>query len=88
VHLLLATTSSAADALGAVGALTVFIFALGMIAVMMIPYFRIVSKAGYSGWLCLLMLIPLVNLVMLWIFAFSTWPVEQRPTPTYPTPTA
>lgn len=35
---------------------------------------RILNKAGYSGWWSLLMVIPLVNIVMIWVFAFADWP--------------
>lgn len=35
---------------------------------------RILSKAGYSGAWSLLTLIPIVNIVMIWVFAFSAWP--------------
>jgi hypothetical protein len=35
---------------------------------------RAVSKSGISGWWALLGLIPIVNLVMLWVFAFAKWP--------------
>jgi Na+/melibiose symporter-like transporter len=49
-----------------------------VVAVMMIPYVKIIKKAGYSGWWILSMFVPLLNVVMLWVFAFSTWPVEQR----------
>ncbi|WCE02945.1 hypothetical protein [Pseudoxanthomonas sp. JBR18] len=44
----------------------------------MIPFWRIVAKAGYPGALALLGLIPGVNLILLWIFAFVRWPVESR----------
>ena len=37
----------------------------------------IFRKAGYSGWLGLLMAIPLVNLVTLLWFATTTWPLEM-----------
>lgn len=43
-----------------------------------IPAWRIVSKAGFPGALSLLMLVPLVNIAMLWVFAFVRWPVESR----------
>jgi len=63
----------------AAGALTIGLV-VGLVAfiVMMVPYWRIVSKAGYNGWLSLLMLVPLVNIVMLFVFAFSEWPIEHR----------
>ena len=35
---------------------------------------RILRRAGYSGWWSLLMLTPLVNIAMIWVFAFSDWP--------------
>jgi uncharacterized membrane protein YhaH (DUF805 family) len=39
------------------------------------PTVRILHKAGYSGWWCLLGFVPAVNLVMLYIFAFAAdWP--------------
>src|SRR5262249_23117786 len=37
----------------------------------------IFRKAGYSGWLGLLMAVPLVNLVTLLWFATATWPLEM-----------
>ena len=43
--------------------------------VLIVPFWRIFPKAGFSTWLCLLMLIPLVNLLMLYFLAFASWPV-------------
>jgi hypothetical protein len=43
----------------------------------MVPAWRIVTKAGYSGALSLLLLIPLLNIVFIWIFAFVKWPIEK-----------
>jgi hypothetical protein len=37
----------------------------------------IFRKAGYSGWLGLLMAVPGVNLAMLAWFATTTWPLEM-----------
>ena len=41
-------------------------------------YWRIATKAGYSGALSLLLFVPLVNLVVILIFAFSEWPIEKK----------
>lgn len=43
-----------------------------------IPLWRIVGRAGYPGAFALLSIIPVVNLVMLWVFAFSRWPIERN----------
>jgi uncharacterized membrane protein YhaH (DUF805 family) len=40
----------------------------------------VLKKAGYSGWWSLTMFIPLVNIIMMWVFAFGTWPIEQKKT--------
>jgi hypothetical protein len=38
---------------------------------------NILSKAGYSRWLSLLLLVPLLNVVLIWVFAFVKWPAER-----------
>jgi hypothetical protein len=38
----------------------------------------IFRKAGYSGWMGLLMLLPIVNLITLFWFALATWPIEHQ----------
>jgi Zn-dependent protease with chaperone function len=51
-----------------------FFGALISIAVL-IPYWFIFKKAGFSPFLALLMFIPLINIVMLYFLAFSRWNV-------------
>ncbi|HEX9780807.1 MAG TPA: hypothetical protein VGB20_06290 [bacterium] len=41
-------------------------------------WWRIFSKTGYPGVLGILMLVPLVNLVLVLMLAFSQWPLERR----------
>lgn len=43
-----------------------------------IPAVKILQKAGYSGWWVIASFIPMVNVVMFWVFAFTRWPVEER----------
>ncbi len=38
---------------------------------------RILHKAGLSGWWGLITLLPVVNLIMLWVFAFTRWPALE-----------
>jgi hypothetical protein len=45
-----------------------------MLAIVVVPFFRICTKAGYSGWLSLLVLIPMVNVVFVYFLGFSEWP--------------
>jgi hypothetical protein len=72
-----ANTGAAMAALASVWLIFVVVF-LGLLALHLIINWRIATKAGYEGPLSLLMLIPLVNYVILLIFAFSEWPIETR----------
>lgn len=47
------------------------------IAIVIIPFWKIYEKAGFSKWLSLLMIVPVVNLIVLYVVAFSTWPVHR-----------
>ena len=46
--------------------------------VVMLPASEILRKAGYSRWWVLLLLIPLVNFIGLFLFAFSQWPILKQ----------
>lgn len=39
--------------------------------------YRIVAKAGFSGWWALTTLVPLLNIIMPIVFAFKPWPAVQ-----------
>jgi hypothetical protein len=45
--------------------------------VVVIPVWRICQRAGYPGWLGFLMLIPMVNLALLYFIAFADWPADK-----------
>jgi hypothetical protein len=47
---------------------------LVIVAFVAMPVWKIIRKAGFSGWWALLYFVPLVNIAMLWVFAFSYWP--------------
>jgi len=47
-------------------------------ALFVVPTVMILRKAGYSGWWVLISFIPFVNLIMLWVFALSRWPIEEQ----------
>ena len=40
---------------------------------------QVARKAGFSGWWCLAMLIPGLNILLIWVFAFIAWPREEKP---------
>ncbi len=43
-------------------------------AIVALPFWRICTKAGYSGWLSLLVLVPVANVVFVYFLGFSEWP--------------
>lgn len=45
-----------------------------VLAIVVVPFWRICRKAGYSGWLSLLVVIPLVNVIFFYFLGFSEWP--------------
>ena len=53
---------------------------LVIIAICISPYVRIVRRTGHSGWWVLTMAVPILNFIMLWVFAFVRWPAvdDQR----------
>ncbi len=55
------------------------ILALALVAVALwVPLVRICQRAGLSPWLALLTFVPGVNLVLLYVIAFSRWPKVDR----------
>jgi uncharacterized membrane protein YhaH (DUF805 family) len=47
---------------------------IAILALYFLPIVKILQKAGYSGWWCLIVFVPLVDIVMLYVFAFANWP--------------
>ena len=66
---------AAAQRSGGAGLFLGLVFVLILLA----PAVRILRRTGYSPWYCLLLLIPIVNIVMIFVFAFSTWPIDRQP---------
>ena len=49
-----------------------------IILIVILPFWKICSKAGFSPWASLLMLVPFVNLIFLYYLAFAKWPIATR----------
>jgi hypothetical protein len=46
--------------------------------IIILPLWKVFSKAGYPGALSLGMLLPVVNIVLLYFLGFSDWPVLKE----------
>jgi hypothetical protein len=63
-------------AMGAIR-LTHWIWPVGVIVVVLYPTGRILGRLGFSPFWVLQALVPLVNFISLWIFAFVDWPRDR-----------
>jgi hypothetical protein len=46
--------------------------------IIILPLWKVFSKAGYPGALSLGMILPVVNIVLLYFLGFSDWPVLKQ----------
>ncbi len=66
------------------------IMGLVSVAIVIIPFWFICKKAGFSPWLSLLNIIPLGGVILWYVLAFSEWKVSPAlqaaytPQPPYP----
>lgn len=51
-----------------------FLAALAVVALMVWMFVRIAAKAGFHPLWAITMVVPVVNIVMLYLFAFTRWP--------------
>jgi hypothetical protein len=61
---------------GLFNAITLLVFVVLPAVLMLWGAWHGVRRAGYDGAWVLVLLVPVVNLIMMYVFAFSTWPIE------------
>jgi len=52
-------------------------FVLMLLGLLVIPCWRIVARTGLPGAWSLLVLVPYVNVIALWVFAYACWPRDR-----------
>jgi hypothetical protein len=55
------------------------IFIVVFLAIIIIPFWFILKKAGFSAWLSLINLVPFGTLILLYVLAFAEWKVIPAP---------
>jgi uncharacterized membrane protein YhaH (DUF805 family) len=75
-----AFSSGGGEAMLAGGVMLVIALIIGLLSLVLsiIVWWKIFSKAGYSGALSLLMLVPIVGLIVVLYLAFATWPIQRE----------
>lgn len=74
-------SESDAQQLGAIiaaSSLVLMLIALAATVFGIFIYWKIFSKAGYSGAMSLLMLVPIANIIVICMLAFGNWPILQE----------
>ncbi len=68
---------SSIDPTHMMSALMIPMILFGLIAnvILVIPFWFIFKKAGFSPWLAVLMFVPVANIIILYVIAFSPWKV-------------
>ncbi|MGA3101824.1 MAG: hypothetical protein ABSD61_08185 [Terracidiphilus sp.] len=56
------------------------------LAIVIVPFWFICKKAGFSPWLSLLNIVPMGNLILIYVLAFAQWKVVPVPQLGYPPP--
>lgn len=72
---------SADSGMAAGAGIIVVIIYIAIIALFVVGYWKIWSKAGFNGAWSLLMLVPLVNLGAFLYLAFAEWPIHKQVNP-------
>ena len=56
-----------------------WIVIIGTFFILLFPMAKILIKAGYSGWWCIISLVPFLNFTMLWVLTYAPWPKLPEP---------
>jgi uncharacterized membrane protein YhaH (DUF805 family) len=46
--------------------------------IIVLPNWKIFSKAGFSGWWSLLMIVPFIAVILEYYLAFAEWPIHRE----------
>ncbi|GKT19801.1 hypothetical protein AVHY2522_23820 [Acidovorax sp. SUPP2522] len=49
-----------------------------LLALLVVPTWRILQRAGFNGAWALLMLVPIVGILVLWFVSFLKWPADRE----------
>jgi hypothetical protein len=49
-----------------------------LLAVVVVPFWKIFPRAGMSRWWSLLMVVTPINLLLVWVLAFKVWPTDRE----------
>lgn len=65
-------------ALSGVALAIAIVIGAAVFVVFLIAYTNVISRAGYSRWWILILLVPIANIVFVLIFCFKEWPIQRE----------
>jgi hypothetical protein len=54
-------------------------FAVGSFFLVLIPIINLLRRTGHSPFWCFLAIVPVINVIAWWYFAFKSWPTDRKP---------
>ena len=45
--------------------------------VLIVPFWKIFPRAGWSSWMAIFMAVPFLNIILVWTLAFKKWPDDK-----------
>ena len=60
------------------GSVVHWLWFIAVIAIVVYPAGRILSRIGFSPFWSIVIFIPVLNLIALWVLAFADWPKEEQ----------
>ena len=54
-----------------------FLVAIFWVVAVAVPIVKILQRTGHSPWWTIIAFIPMLNLLALWIFAYTRWPARD-----------
>lgn len=49
----------------------------GLLIISLLASGRVINRAGFSPWWALVLVVPLLNVILIWAFAFARWPAQE-----------
>lgn len=71
-------TAHMAPAFGPIMAVFIILMVLVVAAIKVMIFCKIFSKTGYPWALGFLMMVPIADVIMAFVLAFGTWPIERQ----------
>jgi hypothetical protein len=51
-----------------------------LLFLLLVPVVKLLRRTGHHPVWCLFAIVPGLNLIAFWLFAFKSWPTDEKPT--------